>query len=68
MGSLVVSKLTYGGVLFACLGNVEMTMTPSSTVFTQAERLVRDMLRWALRAPVDTRASMMYLMGHTPTL
>ena len=33
MGSLAVSSLQYGGVLFACLGNVEMTLTPSSGLF-----------------------------------
>ena len=26
------------------------------------------MLRWALRAPIDTRSSMLHLMGHSPSL
>ena len=33
VGSLVVSSLTYGGVLFACLGDEGMSLSPSCGLF-----------------------------------
>ena len=66
--ALVVSVLLFGAPLFACLSDMHMTMTASSSTFREAEDLARDLLRWALHAHCDTRNSVLYVLGNSESV
>ena len=68
VNAMATSILAYGRVLFACLGDVPPTLHAHTTVFEDAETFVRDMLRWALHQPRDTRGSFLYVMANMPNL
>ena len=68
MQALVVSVLLFGAPLFACLSDMSMTMTASSSAFREAEDFARDLLRWALHAHCDTRNSVLYVLGNSESV
>jgi hypothetical protein len=39
--------LLYGGVIYACMSNVDTILEPTNVLFSKAEVFVRRMLRWA---------------------
>lgn len=61
---MATSILAYGSVLYACLGNVEPTLTANNIAFEQAEAFFRGMLRWALHQDRNIRGSFLYVMAN----
>lgn len=55
INALVTSVLLYGCIVYACLGNVETTLTPTNAAFSKVEIFARKMLRWAFSIEFDTR-------------
>ena len=64
VNALATSILTYGSVLYACLGNVEPTLQANNTAFEQAESFFRGMLRWALHQDRNLRGSFLYVAAN----
>ena len=54
----------YGCVIYASLSDVDTVLTPTNMVFAQAEIFIRNMLRWALSVPYDTRRSFLYVISN----
>jgi hypothetical protein len=58
-------------VVFGCLADVDVNLGTASgirAVWYQAEVLLRNMLRWALRLRNSPRSSFMYLFSNCPTV
>jgi hypothetical protein len=60
----VTSVLLYGAVIYACLGSIETTLDQRNVVFSSAETLARQMLRWTFGFEYDTRKSVMYVLAN----
>lgn len=68
MQTLAVSNLLFGCVVYACLSDLSLNLTPCNRVWKEAEVQLRHMLRWAMVAPVNMRSSMLYVAGNCPTV
>ena len=64
VNALVRSVLLYGCVLYACMSDVQTTLTPVNGLFAQVEIFYRKMLRWIFQQNYDTRRSMLYLISN----
>ena len=64
VNALVRSVLLYGCVLYACMSDVQPTLTPTKGVFASVEIFYRKMLRWIFQQPYDTRRSLLYLISN----
>ena len=49
VNALVRSVLLYGCTLYACLSDVETTLTSTNRLFSQVEIFYRKMLRWIFK-------------------
>ncbi len=63
--SLVTSVLLFGAPLYACMSDAQMSVTAAGHAFRDLEDFQRTLLRWALRAEVDTRNSMLYVAANS---
>jgi hypothetical protein len=64
VNALVRSVLLYGCILYACMSDVETTLTPVNGLFAQAEVFYRKMLRWIFQQKYDTRRGMLYMISN----
>ena len=58
----------FGCIIYACLSDLSLVLQPSSRVWAKAETLIRQMLRWALYAPIDNIISFLYIASNCPSL
>jgi hypothetical protein len=71
MQSLALTHLLFGAVVFGCLADVSFNLGDTSTqqhVWYEAEVLLRNMLRWALKSARNMRSSFLYLLCNCPTI
>jgi hypothetical protein len=64
VNALVRSVLLYGCILYACMSDVQTTLTPTNGLFAQVEIFYRRMLRWIFQQKYDTRRSMLYFISN----
>ncbi len=55
----------FGAPIFACMSDSLMSVTAAGRAFRDLEDFQRTLLRWALRAEVDTRNSMLYVAANS---
>jgi hypothetical protein len=68
INALVSSVLLYGSVMYACMSDVNQTLTPTNGLFSKVEIFLRKMIRWVFKCDYDTRRSFLYVFANLTTV